>query len=282
MENLSLEIIRELFKPRQEASNKTDFGHSLLIVGNTGKMGAAIISARACLRSGTGLLTVSVPFAEKTILQIALPEAMTVVRENDADDLHKFTAAGIGCGTGTGKEASQILQYLLSEFKKPIVLDADALNIISADKNLFQKIPENTILTPHATEFDRLFGTHKSIEERLKTATIKSREFNIIIVLKGHKTIITSNGAVFWNCTGNVGLAKGGSGDALTGIITALLSQGYTPLNAAKLGVYVHGLAADMALNKQSVESMLISDVIEHLGQAFNLITCELYKTFQK
>ena len=275
MENITHESIKKLIKPRQASSNKGDYGHSFLMVGSQGKMGAAVIAARACLRTGTGLLTVSVPQDERLILQISIPEAMLVIREKEEDNLSKFTAIGIGCGIGTSKESTQMLSHLLSQYSKPLVLDADALNIISIHKNLLEKISHNTIITPHPKEFDRLFGDHENIEERTKTAIEKALQLGIVIVLKGHETVITHNGSTFLNSTGNAGLAKGGSGDALTGIITALLSQGYKPFEAAKIGVYLHGLAADLALEKQSFESMLITDVIEYLGQAFKVIACE-------
>lgn len=275
MKKLTKDCIKKLIKPRHVASHKGNYGHSFLMVGSQGKMGAAVIAARACLRTGTGLLTVSVPHDERLILQIAIPEAMLVMREKEQDNINGFTAIGIGCGIGTGKESTQMMSHLLSEYSKPLVLDADALNIISTHKNLLEKIPPNTILTPHPKEFDRLFGVHKSIEERMRTATEKASQLGIVIVLKGHETLITHAGNAFLNSTGNAGLAKGGSGDALTGIITALLSQNYATIDAAKIGVYLHGLAADLALEKQSFESMLITDVIEYLGQAFKVITCE-------
>ncbi len=150
-----------------------------------------------------------------------------------------------------------------------MVLDADALNIISTDKKLFKLIPAQTILTPHLKEFDRLFGIHSSMIERIKTATLISKKSKIIIVLKGYRTVITYNGVVFENSTGNAGLAKAGSGDALTGIITAMLAQGYSPINSAKASVYLHGLAADICLQNQTMESMIITDVINCLGKAF-------------
>jgi hydroxyethylthiazole kinase-like uncharacterized protein yjeF len=158
------------------------------------------------------------------------------------------------------------------EWNVPLVLDADALNMIAADKKLFKKIPERIIITPHPKEFDRIFGTHKTTQERINTAIKQAEKYNIVIVLKGHKTLITYEGGTFFNPTGNAGLAKGGSGDALTGIITAFLAQGYEPFTAAKIGVYLHGLAADIALKEQSMESMLITDVIECLGTAFKYL----------
>lgn len=275
MELLTNDIVKTLIKPRKPDAHKGDFGHSFLIAGSQGRMGAAVIAARACLRTGTGLLTVSVPGDERMILQVSIPEAMLVMRGKDVDNLHNFSALGIGCGIGVGKESLQNLTYVLHEFKKQIVLDADALNIISIHNHLMDKIPQNTIITPHPKEFDRLFGVHQSSEGRLYTAINKAIHYKIIIILKGHKTCITDGKEVWINTTGNVGLAKGGSGDALTGIITALLSQGYQPFEAAKVGVYLHGLAADLTLEKQSVGSMLITDVIEYLGQAFKKIICE-------
>ncbi len=272
MENITQNHIKSILKPRKSNSNKGDYGHSLLIVGSEGKMGAAVIAARACLRTGTGLLSVSVPKDERVILQIAIPEAMVIMREIKEPNLSNFTAIGIGSGLGSSEEVSQILNYVMIVYTKPMVLDADALNIISANKNLIEKIPSNSILTPHPKEFDRLFGAHESTENRIKTAIEKAIKYNIVIVLKGQKTLITYKGESFLNTTGNAGLAKGGSGDALTGIITALLSQGYEPFDAAKIAVYLHGLAADLALEKQSLESMLITDVIECLGAAFKKV----------
>lgn len=273
MKVLTKECIGGLIKTRIENSQKGDYGHSFLVVGGKYKMGAAIIAARACLRTGSGLLTVSVPQEERMVLQIAIPEAMLAIRENYADNLNAFTAVSLGCGIGTGKESTQMLTHFIAENTSPLVIDADGLNIISNFKNLLQSLPQNTILTPHTKEFDRLFGNHKSSQDRIKTAIEKAQEYKIVIVLKGHITLITSRGEFFFNSTGNSGLAKGGSGDALTGIITSLLSQGYLPLDASKIGVFLHGFAADLALKKQSVESMLITDVLENLGLAFKQIS---------
>jgi hydroxyethylthiazole kinase-like uncharacterized protein yjeF len=272
MQKLTKHIVQDILKPRDALSHKGNFGHALLIVGNSGKMGAAVIAAKACMRAGVGKLTVSVPQDEANILPIALPEAMLCIREKDCDNFELFNAAAIGSGIGFSKESSQILIYLMAEFKKPIVLDADALNIIAANPYLYKKIPSNTIITPHPKEFDTLFGEHKTTAERITTATKKAIEHKIIIVLKGHETLITHNGVSFINTTGNAGLAKAGSGDALTGMISAFLAQGYQPFDAAKLAVYLHGLSADICLKNQSMESMLISDVIQCFSEAFKNI----------
>lgn len=272
MEKLTKNLIKQLINPREKSSHKGTYGHALLVAGNEGKMGAAVIAAKACLRSGCGLLTVNIPSDERSILQTAIPEAMLVFREDKKQALENFSALGIGPGIGIDKEAEQLLIHLIANFKSPLLLDADALNIISANKKLLVKIPKETILTPHPKEFDRLFGTHKTSEERMATAIHKAKEYNVVIVLKGHRTLVTYAGTSFINTTGNAGLAKGGSGDALTGIITAFLAQGYKPFAAAKLGVYLHGLAANIALKDQSMESLLITDVIECLGQAFKKV----------
>ncbi|TKT86526.1 NAD(P)H-hydrate dehydratase [Dyadobacter frigoris] len=267
---LTKDIIKKLLIHRQASTNKGDYGHSIIFAGNTGKMGAAVIAARACLRSGTGLLTVNVPKEERMILQTAIPEAMLSFRSTSEYDFSRFSAAGIGPGIGTDKKSDKMVFDLLEHFNKPLLLDADALNIVAAHRELLKKVAHSTIFTPHPKEFDRLFGKHDSETERRSAAINLANEHNIVIVLKGHQTLITARGISCLNTTGNAGLAKGGSGDALTGIITAFLAQGYEPFIAAKIGVYLHGLAADIALGKQSMESMLVTDVIDCLGAAFN------------
>lgn len=269
MKLLTKSHIKQQIKERKDFSNKNDYGHALIIAGNQGKMGAAVISAKACLRSGVGLLTVCVPHDERFILQTSIPEAMLKMRESNKCELNKFSAIGIGPGIGIDMLSKEILIHYITNFKKPLLLDADVLTILAINKKLLNKIQKNTIITPHHHEFDRLFGNHSNNDDRIKTAIIKSKEYSIIIILKNHVTVIISPDKLFYNTTGNSGLAKGGSGDALTGMITAFLAQGYKPLNAAKLGVYLHGLAADITLKEQSMETMLITDVIENLGEAF-------------
>jgi hydroxyethylthiazole kinase-like uncharacterized protein yjeF len=215
---------------------------------------------------------VSVPKDENFILQIAIPEVMLILRNRTIETLNSYSALGIGCGMGTSTKAETLLRAIISKVNIPLLLDADALNMISNNKSLLQQIPPASIITPHPKEFDRLFGMHNSEDDRRSTAIQKAQEFNITIVLKGHKTLVTMGGAAFVNTTGNAGLAKGGSGDALTGIITAFLAQGYTAFDAAKIGVFIHGLAADLSLDQQSMESLLITDVIENLGKAFRYI----------
>lgn len=270
MNTLSKNDISSLLKPREAASSKRDHGHALLIAGQKGTMGAAVIAAKASIRSGVGLLTVSVPAEERSIVQSAIPEAMLLLREDNHIPFDHYSAIGVGPGFGIGNTSVDLLTDVLKHATCQLVLDADALTILSANEKLFDYLPAATIITPHHVEFDRLFGVHQTTEERIQTAIHKTREYNIIVVLKSHHTAIITPDEVFYNSTGNAGLAKGGSGDALTGLITALLAQHYIPLDAAKLGVYLHGLAADITLHEQSMESMIISDVIDNLGKAFN------------
>ena len=269
MKRLTRANTKAALKPRSANSHKGNHGHALIVAGSMGSMGAAVIAARACMRSGVGLLTVNVPEEERFILQTAIPEAMLVRRENTAFDFNRFAAIGIGPGIGIDAVAINLLTDILEQSTKPLLLDADALKIIADHKTLLDKVPEQTILTPHPKEFERLFGIHKNAEDRTSTAIKKAKEMNVVIVLKSHQTLVTYAGEAFYNTTGNAGLAKGGSGDALTGTITAFLAQGYPSFVAAKLGVYIHGLAADIALQDQSMESLLITDVIECLGKAF-------------
>jgi len=271
MTTLDITIIQKLFQKRLPDSNKGNHGHALIIAGSKAKMGAVIIAAKACLRAGAGLVTVNIPKKERATFFTSIPEAMVEFRE-EGKDWSRYNSIAIGPGIGTDKSTENLLKLLISQVTSPIVFDADALNSMSKNQDWFSKLPSKSILTPHPKEFDRLFGHHASVEERRATAITKASELKLIIVLKGHQTFITDGNQSYQNTTGNSGLAKGGSGDALTGVITAFLSQGYEPINAAILSVYLHGLAADITLQTQSVESMLITDVIENLGKAFQQI----------
>lgn len=275
MKNLEIDTISKLLKKRLPNSHKGDFGHALLIAGSKQKMGAAIIASRACLRNGVGLLTVSIPKEERSSMYGSIPEAMLHFREEQIDFL-KFNSLAVGPGLELDDGSQKLVYSVLLKANYPIVIDADALNILAKNQDWFIQLPKNSILTPHPKEFDRLFGDHNSEEERRNTAIAKAKEFKCIIVLKGHKTFITNGITSFINTTGNAGLAKGGSGDALTGIVLAFLAQGYEPINAAKLAVFMHGLSADITLQTQSEESMLITDVIENLGKAFQEIRSKI------
>lgn len=271
---IDLNCIKNTYKKRPCDSHKGTHGHALLIAGSSDKIGAAIIASKACLRSGVGLLTVAFYPENKNVLFNSIPEAM-YANSCVMNDLSPYQAIGIGPGIGVDEISLQYI-YELYENKLPVVLDADALNLIAKYKIDWKNFNFPFILTPHPKEFDRLFGEHHSESERRITAIQKAKELKGVIVLKGHKTFITDGTQNFENTTGNSGLAKGGSGDALTGMITSFLAQGYTTLQATKLGVYLHGLAADITLQTQSEESMLITDVIENLGLAFKYLHSEI------
>ncbi|HYV54217.1 MAG TPA: NAD(P)H-hydrate dehydratase [Chitinophagaceae bacterium] len=269
-------IISAIYKPRSRFAHKGNFGHALLVAGSYGKMGAAILCAKACLRSGVGLTTCHIPKCGYEIMQTSVPEAMVMTDLNSSiitkieEDLSKFNCIGIGPGIGTATETRKVLQEIFEVYKKPVVLDADALNLISSDKKLLNKISQNSILTPHPKEFERVFGETKNDFERIQLAQQKARELGLVVVLKGHYTCIASpDGKVYFNNTGNAGMAKGGSGDVLTGILTALVGQYHDTIKSAILGVYLHGVAGDIAAEKYSKEAMTAGDIIENLGEAF-------------
>lgn len=271
---LDLNCIKNTYKKRPCDSHKGTYGHALLIAGSTDKMGAAIIASKACLRSGVGLLTVAFSPENKNILFNSIPEAM-YANSVVMNDLSPYQAIGIGPGIGVDEISLQYI-YELYENKLTVVFDADALNLIAKYKIDWKNFNFPFILTPHPKEFDRLFSEHHSESERRITAIQKAAALNCVIVLKGHKTFITNGIHSFENTTGNSGLAKGGSGDALTGMITSFIAQGYTTLESSILGVYLHGLSADITLETQSEESMLITDVIENIGLAFKHLNSEI------
>lgn len=266
--------LQPLLKQRHKFSHKGNFGHALLIAGSFGKMGASVIAAKACLRSGAGMLTVQTPKKGIDILQNSIPEAMVNADDNEQlisglPQMDKFTAVGIGPGIGTDPLTESAVKNLLN-YHLPMVFDADALNVLANNKTWLSFLAPDTILTPHIKEFDRLTQKHINDFERLETAKQFAMKNRCILVLKGAYTqTIMPDGNVFFNSTGNAGLAKGGSGDTLTGIILGLLARGYTPPQAALIGVYVHGSAADSALKKIHIESLLATDVIAKLPKAF-------------
>ncbi|MCT4589811.1 MAG: NAD(P)H-hydrate dehydratase [Carboxylicivirga sp.] len=267
--------IRELLKPNSRFAHKGYFGHALLLAGNYGKMGAAVLSSRACLKTGVGLLTTHIPRLGYTIIQSSVPEAMASIDRSDIlisefPELQQFSAIGMGPGIGTKPNTISALKELLESLAgKPIVLDADALNILAMDESLWELVPSNAILTPHPGEFDRLAGQSHSSYERLLKAITFAKDMQVTIVLKGAYTaVIAADGHCYFNSTGNPGMATGGSGDVLTGMLLSLLAQGYNSLEAARLGVYIHGLSADLLLNNMAKESIVASDIISKIGAA--------------
>lgn len=270
--------ISYFLNPRLPFTGKRDYGSALIFAGSTGMMGAAVMASRACMKSGAGLATVHSAHRGIPIVQTAVPEVMFEPDRNEhfISDMkihHKHQAVAVGPGIGTQDMTINALERLLQNCPSPLVLDADALNCISERPALLPLIPPKTIITPHIGEFDRLFGEHKNSENRLKTAIEKARMYNIIIVLKGHySAVVRPTGRVYINSTGNPGMATAGAGDVLTGIITAFLAQGYLPEYAATVGVYVHGLAGDMAAEKLGEFGMTATDISDHVGRAIHSI----------
>lgn len=268
------EHISLIYRPRKQFSHKGTYGHAALLCGSYGMMGAAILSSLACLRSGAGKLTAYIPECGYQVLQTAVPEAMSHVSGKEyllsAQGIEKFSSVGIGPGMGLYPSHKNLIAGIFEKINNPMVVDADALGILAENRELLNKIPSNSILTPHPKEFENLFGSAGNDFERLELALKKSKEHNILIILKGHYSFIcTPAGKGYFNSTGNAGMATAGSGDVLTGIITGLLSQGYGPLDASLLGVYLHGLAGDIAASENSQEAMLAGDITGNLGRAF-------------
>ena len=261
------QLIDSLKIKRDENGNKYNFGHALLICGKSSMMGAAVLAARGALRSGCGLITTHIPESERFIMQIACPSAMlSIDNENFFSEknlqLSKFDSIGIGCALGIDKKTMDALKNLMQTFAKPMIIDADALNLLAQNIELQQFIPANSILTPHDGELCRLVGKWRNDEQKSEKIVKFLRKFNINIIAKGSKTkIFTPQGKVYINTTGNAGMAKAGSGDVLTGIVTGLFARGYTPIDAAILGVYFHGLAGDSAAKLFGQESMTSEDI---------------------
>lgn len=273
--HLAKTFVSGIIKKREKFSHKGNYGHALLIAGCYGKMGAAILAANACLRSGAGLLTCHVPRSGNQIMQISVPEAMTSVDLSETlfsspPDLSAYTAIGIGPGLGTDFQSKIAFKQFVRENQKPLVLDADALNMLSENKEWFRFLPENSILTPHPREFERLAGTSVNSYDRLQNQLQFSVQNKVIVILKGaHSCITLPDGCAFFNDTGNPGMATAGSGDVLTGIILGLLAQSYTPEEAAFLGTYLHGLAGDLAAAEIGQHALTSGDIIRYLGYAF-------------
>ncbi|WP_294304518.1 NAD(P)H-hydrate dehydratase [uncultured Chryseobacterium sp.] len=265
--------VKQIFRSRQEFSHKGTYGKVTIIGGSYGKIGAAVLSAKAALKSGAGLTFALAPKCGYEILQTSNPEAMFIEGGTDVIDhieVDENTVYGVGPGLGTDPKTVKAFLAFLKGYSKPLILDADALNIISRDPQNLKLIPKESIITPHPKEFERLFGATENSFKRVELAKIKAKEHHIFIVLKDHRTqVVTPEGKVFYNITGNSGLAKGGSGDILTGIIASFSAQRYTQEEAAILGVWFHGRAAESASEKYSKESMLPTDVIHEFGNVF-------------
>lgn len=275
---VDLKSVRKLLKPRNKFDHKGIYGHALLMAGSTGKMGACVLAARAAIRSGVGLVTAHVPRNGYPIIQMAVPEVMATQDTSDHYFTDRevesfFSAIGIGPGLGQQAETGLALQKVLQQVRVPLVLDADALNLLASDSRLIDQIPAGSILTPHPGEFKRLVGSWTHDFEKLEKLKRFSEQTQCVVVLKGaYSAIASPDGKITFNSTGNPGMATGGSGDVLTGLLTGLLAQGYESLNAAVLGVYLHGLAGDLAAHEKGLNSLIAGDIIEFLPTAFRKI----------
>lgn len=272
-------MAQTFYRQREKYSHKGDFGHALLVSGSHGTIGASVLSARAVLRTGAGLLTVHVPKCGYEIVQTAIPEAMVVTDENQdritaISPLFEPTVVGVGMGIGTHEETSKALLSLFKESKSQFLIDADALNLVSVNENLKKALPKLSVLTPHPGELRRLIGDWKNDYEKLEKTREFSKSHDVIIIIKGANTITIYQDDMFINSTGNPGMSTAGSGDVLSGVITGLLSQGYEPLISAIFGVYLHGSAGNLASEELGFEGVIASDITERLGKAF----LELFK----
>ena len=275
---MTLNDVRQWIKPRAKHAHKGTFGRGLLIAGSEGMAGASILSAKGALRSGIGLLTVHLPYYNNVIVQTAVPEAMTEMDVHNthfagATDTEEYQAVAIGPGLGQARDTELAVLDQISSTNVPMVIDADALNILGANRNYLTKLPKGSILTPHPKEMERLVGKCSNSYERIQRASELAAKANVYIVLKGAYTaIIQPDGEIVFNTTGNPGMATGGSGDVLTGILLALLAQGYESSLAARLGVFLHGMAGDIAADRQGEVAMTASDIIDSLPQAWKTI----------
>lgn len=270
--------VRKLLRRRPEFCSKADFGSALLVAGSYGMMGAAVLAARGALRAGAGKVSVYSPRCGYEIMQTSVPEAMFVASNSD---IHissirlpqAYSTIGIGPGIGTADATVDALEQFLQDRKEPVVIDADALNCIAKRQSLLHRIPALSVLTPHAGEFDRIFGQQPNAEARLVKAIEVARYHNILIVLKGrYTTIIRPDGRLYFNSSGNPAMATPGSGDVLTGVITALMAQGYRPEVAALCGVYIHGLAGDIAAETEGQYGLTAGDIAAHIGKAIKSV----------
>lgn len=261
--------IKQMLRPRHRFSNKGTYGHALIVAGQDKTMGAALLSAAACAYAGAGLTTACVPESGLMALNTYLPELMAIIRKGDElPDIEwdQFSVMGIGPGLGKDEHALALLKNIFANYTKPVVIDADALNLLAANKDLWKTIPPGSILTPHMKEFDRLFGEHANWWQRLQTAMQKAQELKLYIILKNDYTITaTPEGKLYFNSTSNAAMATGGMGDVLTGIVTSLLAQRYSPQEACIIGTYIHGKAGDELALPNRMNVLLPGKLAKHL-----------------
>jgi NAD(P)H-hydrate epimerase len=271
--------IIKLIQPRRRFAHKGNFGRGLLIAGSYGMAGASILSARGCLRSGVGVLTVHVPIANHNLLQVAVPEAIVHTDIHDRYfaepvDLERYNAVAIGPGLGQEEDTALALLEQIQGCQLPLVIDADALNILSTRRAWLSKLPKHSILTPHIGELERLIGKCADSYERISKTKELAAYLQSYIILKGAWTaVVTPEGNVYFNPTGNPGMATAGSGDVLTGVLLSLLAQGYTEEDACRLGVYAHGMAGDIAAERLGQTGMTAADIVEALPEAWKKLS---------
>lgn len=271
--------IRPLLMKRNAFAHKGDMGNALIIAGSYGMGGAAVLAARACLRSGVGKVTAHIPKCNNIITQIAVPEAVVQLDPEETGfsepvETENFDAVGIGPGLGQTETTAIALIAQLRRTQCPIVADADALNILANHRAWLQQLPKGIIMTPHPKEFDRMEGHCADSYERLTKALEMARRIQGYIIVKGHySALCTPDGKVLFNSTGNAGMATAGSGDVLTGIITALLARGYKQTEACLVGMYLHGLAGDLAAKALGMESIVAGDIVDFLPEAFKVLS---------
>lgn len=272
LQYITKEEIIALYKPRNKWSHKGTFGHSLILGGSYGKIGAVSLATKAALKIGSGRVTAYLPKCGYTILQISVPEAMVEVDAENALQFYnmktKASVIGLGPGMGTAEKTALGFDKFIIDNQLQLVIDADGINLLSKNTSLLDQLPTDTILTPHPKELERLLGAWKNDYDKLEKAVNFSKKHNLILVIKGAHTAIVDKENVYFNSTGNPALATAGSGDVLTGFITGLIAQGYKPLNAAKLGVYLHGLSADIAVSNTAYETFTASTILEYLSHA--------------
>ncbi|RYD56286.1 MAG: NAD(P)H-hydrate dehydratase [Sphingobacteriales bacterium] len=270
-------LARKHYLPRMPFTHKGTFGTALIVGGSYGMIGAAVLAVKAAARAGAGKVRAIVPEVGYHIMQISVPEAMCITSGErfitDIAGCGEANAIGIGPGMGTNDKTAKAFATFIEALKQPVLLDADALNLLAKQPDLLHKLPPHCILTPHPKEFERMFGKTANTQRRLELARSQAMRYNFYIVLKDrHTAVLTPEGDCYYNLTGNAGLATGGSGDVLAGIITGLLAQGYTSFAASILGVYLHGLAGDFASFEHSKEAMLAGDITIQLGKAFKTL----------
>lgn len=265
---------QRFYQPREKFGHKGTYGHALIVAGSYGKIGAAVLATTAAFRIGAGMVTAFIPKCGYNILQTAIPEAMVITDKEEefiSDIVFDFqpSAIGIGMGIGKNKATVEALKKLFQKNDIPFVIDADALNNISENKQLLKLLPKNAILTPHPGELKRLIGEWKNDYEKIEKVKKFSQKHEVVVVIKGAYTTTVYGDKMYINTSGNPGMATAGSGDALSGVITGLLSQGYDPLLASVFGVYMHGLAGDIASEQMGYEAIMAGDIIDNLAEAY-------------